>query len=197
MDEPVPQSTPAAAPTQVQGHKATVWTVVVPRVLVLVGITALTLAILLNREQLRRFAGYGYPGIFLISLLGSATVIVPAPSIAVVFAMGAVLNPFLMGPVAGLGEALGETTGYLAGATGRAVIRDRPLYQRVVRWTRRYGLIPIFVLSAVPNPFFDIVGIAAGALQIPFWRFLIVCFLGKTVKAVLMALLGAGFFTIL
>lgn len=197
MDEPVPQSTPTAVPSRAQGRKTPAWAIVVPRVLVLVGITALTLAILLNREQLRRFAGYGYPGIFIISLLGSATVIAPAPSIAVVFAMGAVLNPFLMGPVAGLGETLGETTGYLAGATGRAVIADRALYQRVMRWTRRYGLIPVFVLSAVPSPFFDIVGIAAGALQIPFWRFLVVCFLGKTVKATLMALLGAGFFTVL
>jgi len=194
MDDTASQSASAPAPSQ--ARKGT-WSTVLPRVLVLAGITVLTLAILLNREQLRRFAGYGYPGIFLISLLGSATVIVPAPSIAVVFAMGGLLNPFLIGPIAGLGEALGETTGYLAGATGRAIIADRDLYQRVVRWTRRYGLIPIFVLSAVPNPFFDILGIAAGALQIPFWRFLVVCFLGKTVKATLMALLGAGFFALM
>lgn len=194
MDDTVSQG--ACTPASSQERKAA-WSVILPRVLVLVGITMLTLAILLNREALRRFAGYGYPGIFLISLLGSATVIVPAPSIAVVFAMGAVLNPFLMGPLAGLGEALGETTGYLAGATGRAIIADRAFYQRVVRWTRRYGLIPIFLLSAVPNPVFDIAGIAAGALQIPFWRFLVVCFLGKTIKATLMGLLGAGFFTIL
>jgi membrane protein YqaA with SNARE-associated domain len=193
MDDTAPQSASAPAPSQ--ARKGT-WSTVLPRLLVLAGITALTLAILLNREQLRRFAGYGYPGIFLISLLGSATVIVPAPSIAVVFAMGGLLNPFLLGPIAGLGEALGETTGYLAGATGRAIIADRDLYQRVVRWTRRYGLIPIFVLSAVPNPVFDIAGIAAGALQIPFWQFLLVCFLGKTVKGTLMALLGAGFFAL-
>ncbi len=194
MDNTVPRS--ACTPAPNQERKAT-WSTVLPRVLVLVGITALTLAILLNREGLRRFAGYGYPGIFLISFLGSATVIIPAPSIAVVFAMGGLLNPFLIGPIAGLGEALGETTGYLAGATGRAIVADKDLYQRVVRWTRRYGLIPLFVLSAVPNPFFDILGIAAGALQIPFWRFLFVCLLGKTVKATLMALLGAGFFAIL
>jgi membrane protein YqaA with SNARE-associated domain len=193
MDDTASQSASAPAPSQ--ARKGT-WSTVLPRLLVLAGITALTLAILLNREQLRRFAGYGYPGIFLISLLGSATVIVPAPSIAVVFAMGGLLNPFLIGPIAGLGEALGETTGYLAGATGRAIIADRDLYQRVVRWTRRYGLIPIFVLSAVPNPVFDIAGIAAGALQIPFWQFLLVCFLGKTVKGTLMALLGAGFFAL-
>ncbi|MGQ9585219.1 MAG: YqaA family protein [Anaerolineae bacterium] len=173
------------------------WVRLWPRLLALLFITAVTLAILLNREQLRRFATYGYPGIFLISLLGSATVIVPAPSIAVVFAMGSFLNPLLIGPVAGLGEALGETTGYLAGATGRAVVENKELYQRMVHWTRKYGLVPIFLLSAVPNPFFDILGIAAGALRVPFWRFLFVCFLGKTVKATLMALLGSGFFTVL
>ena len=164
----------------------------VPRILVLVLITAATLAILLSREHLRRFATYGYPGIFLISLLGSATVFVPAPSIAVVFAMGAALNPLLVGVAAGLGDAVGELTGYLAGATGRAVVADKQLYQRIVGWTKRHGLVPIFVLAAIPNPLFDIAGIAAGALKLPLWQFMLACWAGKTVRAVAMAFLGAG-----
>ena len=173
------------------------WVVLLPRLLILLLITCGTLAILLNREQLRQFATYGYPGVFLISLLGSATVIIPAPSIAVVFAMGAVLNPILVGLAAGIGEACGELTGYLAGATGRAVVADRDLYQRMVRWTGRCGLIPIFVLSVVPNPVFDIAGIAAGALKVPFWHFFTVCWLGKTLKSTAMALLGASSLAIL
>jgi membrane protein DedA with SNARE-associated domain len=34
-------------------------------------------------------------------------------------------------------------------------------------------------------------GIAAGALHYPVWRFLLVCFLGKTVKGLALALAGA------
>ena len=66
---------------------------------------AITLAIFLFRDRLAHFAAYGYPGVFLVSLLGNATVILPAPSLAAVFAMGAVLNPVLVGLVAGVGEA--------------------------------------------------------------------------------------------
>jgi len=191
-----PQERTEAVGTGERAEKPT-WQILLPRLLLLLVIVAITLVILLNREQLRHFAAYGYPGVFVISLLGSATIIVPAPSIAVVFAMGAVLNPFLIGPVAGLGEALGELTGYLAGATGRAVIEDKGFYHKMAAWTQRYGLILIFVLSAVPNPVFDVAGIAAGALKIPLWQFLVVCFLGKTVKATVVALLGAGALAIL
>ncbi len=88
------------------------------RLLALLLVVAVTVAGVLWRDRLGRFVAYGYPGIFLISLAANATVIFPAPSLALVFALGAVLNPILVGLVAGLGEALGELTGYLAGYSG-------------------------------------------------------------------------------
>ena len=151
---------------------------------------AITLAIFLFRDRLAHFAAYGYPGVFLVSLLGNATVILPAPSLAAVFAMGAVLNPVLVGLVAGVGEALGELTGYMAGYGGRAVIEDRQMYERLEGWMRRNGAATIFVLSVVPNPVFDLAGIAAGVLRFPLWRFLLSCWAGKTIKTTAFALAG-------
>ncbi len=148
--------------------------------------------IIIEREQLSALGRYGYPGIFLISMASSATVFLPAPSLAVVFATGGVLNPLLVGLAAGLGEALGELTGYLAGASGRAIIEDRERYQRLVQLTRRYGLLIIFFLSVIPNPTFDLAGIAAGALRFPVSRFLMACWAGKTIKTTMVALIGAG-----
>ena len=84
----------------------------------------------IDPEQFKR---YGYPGVFFISLLGNATIILPAPSLAVVSMTGAFLNPFLVGIVAGLGESLGELTGYLAGYSGQAVIENRDNYAKIVR----------------------------------------------------------------
>jgi len=154
---------------------------------------AITLAIVLFRDELARFEHYGYPGVFLISLLGNATVILPAPSLAVVFGMGGVLNPFLVGLVAGVGEALGELTGYLAGYGGQAVVEDWQMSDRLERWMRRNGSATIFVLSAIPNPFFDLAGIAAGALRFPLERFLLSCWVGKTIKTTFFAFVGAQF----
>jgi membrane protein YqaA with SNARE-associated domain len=156
--------------------------------LVVVLLISASVFVIGNRAQ--QFARYGYPGIFVISLLASATIVLPAPSLAVVSVMGSVLNPLWVGLSAGAGEALGEMTGYLAGYSGRAVIENRAHYDRMVWWTRKYGLWVILVLSIIPNPFFDLAGIAAGALKIPLVRFVVVCWIGKSIKTVLFALGG-------
>jgi membrane protein YqaA with SNARE-associated domain len=156
-----------------------------------------TLVIVAFRDELARFERYGYPGVFLISLLGNATVILPAPSLAVVFGMGGLLNPLFVGLVAGVGEALGELTGYLAGYGGRAVIEDREMYGRLERWMQRHGSVTVFVLSAIPNPIFDLAGIAAGVLRFPLQRFLLSCWVGKTLKTTAFAFAGAQFMDVL
>ncbi len=158
---------------------------------------AITAAIILLRDELARFSRYGYPGVFVISLLGNATVILPAPSLAVVFGMGGVLNPLFVGLVAGVGEALGELTGYLAGYGGRAVIEDWEMYGRLERWMRRHASATIFVLSVIPNPVFDLAGIAAGALRFPLQRFLLSCWVGKTIKTTTFAFAGAQFINVI
>jgi membrane protein YqaA with SNARE-associated domain len=151
------------------------------------GVSAVVLLILRRAEQ---FHVYGYPGIFLISVLSSATIVIPAPSLALVPVIGSVLNPLWVGICAGAGEALGELVGYAAGYSGRAVIEKRDQYERMVAWTKRYGLWIILVLSIIPNPLFDLAGIAAGALRIPLYRFLLTCWIGKTIKTTLFALGG-------
>ena len=70
--------------------------------------------------------------------------------------------------------------------------RKRSIPTRVRRWIERYGLWAVFALSAIHNPFVDIVGIAAGALRRRMWRFLLSCWLGKTVKTLVVAWMGAG-----
>ncbi|MFB0534707.1 MAG: VTT domain-containing protein [Anaerolineae bacterium] len=166
------------------------------RLLALFIVVAATVAGVLWRDRLGRFVAYGYPGIFLISLAGNATVIFPLPNLALVFALGGlgVFDPILLGLAAGLGGALGELTGYLAGYSGQAVIENREMYDSLHGWMRKYGLATIFFLSVIPNPFFDLAGIAAGALRFPIGYFLLSCWLGKTLKTIAFALAGAHAF---
>lgn len=158
---------------------------------------AITALIVVYRNDLERLAGYGYGGVFLISLIGNATVILPVPSLAVVFAGGGVLNPLLVGLVAGLGEPLGELTGYMAGYGGSAVVQERERFRRVQEWMQRRGFLTILVLSAIPNPLFDLAGISAGMLHYPLGKFLLPCWIGKTIKALAIAYLGSGLFDVL
>lgn len=149
--------------------------------------------VFLYRERLADFASYGYLGIFIVSVVGNATVLLPLPSLVATFVTGGVFNPIVVGLVSGAGMAIGELSGYLAGYGGRAIIdaESQGRYVRLEHWMRRYGGLTIFILSVVPNPIFDLAGIAAGALHYPLWRFLLFCFLGKTVKGVALALAGA------
>lgn len=161
------------------------------RVLALLAVIAISVYIYSIRDQAEKLAVYGYPGIFILSFLAYATVILPAPGVAVVFAMGAVFNPLGVALAAGAGAALGETTGYLAGFSGQAVIERYDIYEKMTRWMVKNGPLTILILSAIPNPFFDLAGIAAGALRMPWKRFLFWCFTGETFKMLIFAYAGS------
>ena len=141
--------------------------------------------------QIQRFQHYGYPGIFLISLISNASIALPIPSLAITFAMGSVLNWFFVGLVAGIGEALGESTGYLAGLGGSAIIENQRIYQRMKYYMEHHGMLTVFILSAVPNPIIDLAGIAAGASRYGYHKFLFACWVGKTIKTLIFAWAGA------
>ena len=74
------------------------------RILALLVVIAITVGIYSIRDRVKEFAVYGYPGIFLIALMTNATVFLPAPGVAVVFAMGNIFNPFGVALAAGAGR---------------------------------------------------------------------------------------------
>jgi membrane protein DedA with SNARE-associated domain len=161
------------------------------RILILLVVIAISIYIFMIRDQAQKFAAYGYPGIFLISVLANATLLLPAPGVAIVFAMGGVFNPFLVGLVAGAGSTIGELSGYAAGFSGQVVVERTKLYDRIEHWMEHYGMLTIFILAAIPNPFFDLGGMAAGALKMPIHKFLLSCLLGKIIKMWIFAYAGA------
>jgi membrane protein YqaA with SNARE-associated domain len=163
------------------------------RVLALLFVVGISVAIfLIPKEQADQLTAYGYPGLFLISLLSYATVLLPAPAALIVFSMGAHFPAWGVALAAGSGAALGELSGYLAGFGGQPVIQNVGIYKRMVNWMQRNGRLTVFALAAIPNPFFDITGIAAGALRMPVLKFLLFCWLGQMVKMFLIASAGAG-----
>jgi membrane protein DedA with SNARE-associated domain len=161
------------------------------RILAVLFVLGLTIYIYSIRDHIRDFTAYGYPGIFLIALLANATVLIPAPGIAVVFAMGSIFNPLAVAIAAGTGGALGELSGYLAGFGGQAVVERAHIYNRIHPWVEKYGGYAILVFAAIPNPFFDLAGIAAGASKMSVWRFLLFCWIGQIIKMSIFAYTGA------
>lgn len=161
-----------------------------PNTLLRIGILLLVLAAsttaLLLRDQLTvTQAGYG--GVALASLVASAGLIIPVPALGAVCAGGVFLNPVLLGLIAGTSETVGELTGYFLGYSGRDVAVRTRLYNRLEPLVLKRGWLPLFLVSLVPNPIFDIIGIAAGALRYPLWGFLGVVWMGKSIKFITFA----------
>lgn len=166
--------------------------------LLVVGITVgLHLTYGRHPERFGDLKTHFYWGAFLISLIGNATIIFPGAVLVILSNLGILLHPItgLYGPIVvgltgGVGAAIGEITGYVAGYSGREIIAKRKMYGRVEGWVRKWGVLAIFLFSLVPFVF-DLVGIAAGVLRFSFWKFIFFCWLGRTILYVVLITLAA------
>jgi len=132
---------------------------------------------------------YGYFGVMVSNLLPSLSVVIPAhfflPGQAVsviVAAAGSVLWAAL---AASVGSTLGEVTAYYVGYGGKNLLNLERFgrYHTAERWMRRRGGLAVALFAFLPLFFFDVVGIAAGALRFPFRKFLFFCYLGRLPRA--------------
>jgi uncharacterized membrane protein YdjX (TVP38/TMEM64 family) len=180
-----------------QGGRFSKRTLNIIRVVVLLAVIAITIVLVINRDKLQGLQAYGYPGIFLFSILANATILIPVPGVIFTSAMGAVFNPLWVSVAAGSGAALGELSGYLAGFSGQAVVEDSKRYDQVVRWMEKYGELTTLVLAFIPNPLFDLAGLIAGLLKMPVWKFLLYCTIGKILKMMMFAYAGGWLIGIL
>jgi len=156
---------------------------------VLALITAFAFAFFYFDIDVARLDAYGYVGVFLITFIGAASIVLPMPGLAAILGGGALLDPVLgvpapivVGLVAGVAESLGEFTGYMAGYGGSVIVQERAFYSVLERWMRRHGFVVMLVMSAIPNPVFDAAGIAAGAVRMPLVQFYVAVLIGKVIK---------------
>lgn len=168
--------------------------------LAIVALNVVTYALLATDTAQRWIASvedWAYPGAFVLALLTNATLAVPVPYNPIVLQlMVAVQYPLLIAVLAAAGAALGETTGWWVGSQGRAVLPGEGRAGAAVRWLQRTSAHRwrafwlLLVVSAVPNPAFDVAGLVAGAAKVPYPLFLGAAFLGRLVRFVLFALAG-------
>ncbi|MGB2814898.1 MAG: VTT domain-containing protein [Dehalococcoidales bacterium] len=148
-------------------------------------------------EWVHDLGAYGYVGAFLISILGGATIIVPVPMLAVIFALGRVMEyTWLVGIANGLGETVGALTIYMTGYGGGSALYNhthgklQSSYEKLMQLMERRGWLILFVLAAVLNPFFYPAALAAGALRFGAKRYLLITCAGKIIKGLTVAYAG-------
>jgi membrane protein YqaA with SNARE-associated domain len=181
---------------QKEGESTSLLSKLSPRVLlnllILLGITLGSFWAALNADWILELGNWGILGVALINFFASATVILPAPGLAVVFTMGGVFDPITLGIACGIASGLGELSGYIAGATGRQLVNEKSISPWLHQFTTRYTALALFILAIVPLPLFDIAGILAGAMRMRIPVFLFAVISGKIIKHTLVALMGAG-----
>lgn len=144
-------------------------------------IIAVMIVLFIYRDWLAELGNWGYLGAFLIGLIGNATVVLPMPGLVLLFTLAASFNPLFIGLAGAAGGSIGEMSGYLLGYSGTAFIQNTRLYLRAEKWMKKLGSVAIFLFALFPFLHFDLVGIAAGVLRFPIWKFLLACWLGKTI----------------
>ncbi|HET8570160.1 MAG TPA: VTT domain-containing protein [Candidatus Limnocylindria bacterium] len=156
-----------------------------------VGFIAINIAIFLLPIPYAVFGAWAYLGVFLITLISNAAMVVPIPYVPViVHVMSTAELLALTVLAAALGSAIGESTGWLVGRAERTLIADHPLYARLQRLASspwRSGLF-VFAVAAPPNPVFDLAGFAAGALGMPYRTFFVAVLAGRTLRFAALAL---------
>ncbi len=150
--------------------------------------------VLLLSDQIEALGNWGYVGAFIISLMGSATILIPVPSWAVIVGLAKTLNPLTLGIVSGVGSAIGELTAYLFGNGMGRLIEKRKDFQNQKEWIQSNDFWAIFVLSFLPNPLFDVAGLAAGAAKVPWTRFLLFCGTGRILRFIVFGYAGYALF---
>lgn len=134
------------------------------------------------QHQLQNLGSAGLLGLFVVSVLGNATVFIPIPVFVVACAAVPAYGWLASGLVNGAGATLGEVTGWLAGYGGSAIIPHGKWYDRLTDFMRRHGMFGIFLLALIPNPVFDVAGAISGALKLPLWKFLVAAGAGKLIR---------------
>jgi len=158
----------------------------------------MAMAVVYYGESVQNLQRYGYLGAFVISILGGATIIIPVPMLAVVFALGGVMKyTWLVGIAAALGELIGAVTIYITGrGAGKALNNSKHgkiqvAYDRLLSLMERRGSLTLFVVASVVNPFFYPAALAAGALRFGLKKYILIVLTGKTIKC--MTVVYAGY----
>jgi membrane protein DedA with SNARE-associated domain len=153
---------------------------------------ALSLFILQHRSYIEEIAGWGYFGCFSVNVLASGTFILPGFGVVLTFTLGGILNPAIVGAVAGIGEAIGAFGAYFTGYAGRGLFRDSKsgLYLRFSNIIDRHGSKAIFFMASVLSPFFYPFAVLLGMLRFGRLRFFLATWAGRTVKSMVAAYLG-------
>ena len=140
------------------------------------------------------FEPYRYFGVFAVSVIGTASIIIPVPYTLLIFKLStspSEWDPLLLTIAGGLGSAIGEMSGYALGYFGRKIVskeRQKKM-SYLVKIFDRYGPLAIFAFALTPLPD-DLLYIPLGILKYKFYKAFIPTIIGKFLMVFIIAYFG-------
>lgn len=138
----------------------------------------------------QEFRTLGLIGVFLLNALGSATVFLPAPAFLSVGISATQSDPLLVSFIAALGSSIGESATFLFGFSSTHFIdfkKHKTIYHLTRTLLHKWNGLLIPVFSFIPNPVFDGLGILAGITHYPIKKFIVLTFIGRFLRNILIA----------
>lgn len=149
-----------------------------------------------GQALLESLRGYAVIGAFLVLLVANATVVVPVPWPGILIPIAQQSDAiWAVGLAAALGSVIGESVAFFIGRSGRGAVQETRFYGWVQRQLDRpwRAFAILVLLSAPPNPVFDVAGLTAGAMGLPFWLFFSAVFLGRLIRVATVLALAESF----
>lgn len=150
----------------------------------------LAMPYLLFRRQLLERETVGYLGLIVSCAIASLSILIPTSATLIVLAAASVLNPWFCAIFGGIGVAIGEQASYVCGRIGAIGFEKKGRREtKLADWLRKNAFLTVFLFALIPLPLFDLAGVAAGALRIPWVQFASAALLGKIVRFMLLLLI--------
>jgi len=166
--------------------------------------------LLKHYEQIDKLQPHSYYGIFFVSFLATAPVPVFIPNSILIFMLGTLLNPLLIGIMGGLGSTAGNFFTYYTGHAGIKFmasfinvvspenqpagrfrrIADRLKASRWYRLAQERRFLALFVVACLPTPLLTPMVLSLGGARAPAWKVMLISWAGQTLLAVVLAYLG-------
>jgi len=135
--------------------------------------------------------------VFVLAIIGGISILFPLPYYLVVFTFAAGgSNPILLAVMAGTGVAVGDSTSYLVGYSGREILTGKPMviFNKIYEWLSKKPKWMLFsflyaytAISPLPN---DLINVPMGFMRFPYFRLVIPMWLGNMTFNLIIALSG-------
>lgn len=156
--------------------------------------SALLFSPLFFKIDLNSLKSFGILGVALLNFISSSTLFFPVPGFLATGIGGSLYNPLLVAIASSVGSTLGECVGFVFGHSSRKIThpKDHTFMESLYKIIHhKHGSLLIILLAFIPNPFFDAVGIVAGLALYPLKKFLMLVFIGRFARDLIVAYVGS------